>query len=325
MLIRQHLLVPRIAEWSPGSVQWSQACRCWFDPRNASFVSNKEIVQGAMVYRANVLPVMIASPGDVADERRLAGEVINAWNASHSIATSLILNAVSWDQAPADLGGRAQQLINDRLLKDCDLLVGIFWSRLGTPTGEFESGTVEEIRTHREAGKPAMVYFSDRPIPPSRLDAGQYKGVRGFKDWCQTEGIIRTYNTPEEFRTHFSNDLQTQINTNSYLINIKNSPSAALTYPPAVLTTPALETPSISSDAIELLHEAASDRTGRIGISNAINRQSIGTNQKEFGTEDARSFANWNAALEELVAAKLVERVNDQIFAVTDRGYKTAQ
>jgi hypothetical protein len=277
-----------------------------------------------MVYRANVLPVMIASPGDVADERRLAGEVINAWNASHSIATSLILNAVGWEQAPADLGGRAQQLINDRLLKECDLLVGIFWGRLGTRTGEFESGTVEEIQTHHEAGKPAMIYFSDRPIPPSKLDADQYEGVQRFKGWCRTKGIICTYDTLEEFRLHFSNHLQTQINTNSYLINIKkNSPLAA--YPPAVLATPALGMPSISSDAIELLHEAASDRTGLIGISNTINRQSLGTNQKEFGEEDARSLARWKAALEELVEAKLVECRNDQMFAVTDRGYKTAQ
>jgi hypothetical protein len=278
-----------------------------------------------MVYRANVLPVMIASPGDVADERRLAREVISAWNASHSIATSLILNAVGWEQAAADLGGRAQQLINDRLLKECDLLVGIFWGRLGTPTGEFESGTVEEIQTHLEASKPAMIYFSDRPIPPSKLDAGQYEGVRRFKDWCQTKGIICTYDTPEEFRWHFSNHLQTQINTNGYLINIKNSPLADLISPPAVLATPALETPSISSDAIELLHEAASDRNGLIGISNALNRRSLGTNQKEFGAEDARSWARWKAALEELVEAKLVEHAGDQIFAVTDRGYKTAQ
>jgi hypothetical protein len=273
------------------------------------------------VYRANVLPVMIASPGDVAEERGIAREVIAAWNASHSITTSLILSAVVWEQAAADLGGRAQQLINDRLLKKCDLLVGIFWGRLGTRTGEFESGTVEEIQTHLEAGKPAMIYFSDQQIPPSKVDAGQYEGVRRFKDWCQTNGIIRTYNTPEEFRWHFSNDLQNQINTNSYLFNIKNSPSADLTYPPAVLA----ETPSISSDAIELLHEAASDPNGRIGIINALNRQSIVTNQKEFGAEDARSFARWKAALDELVEAGLVERRDDQIFVVTDRGYKTAQ
>ena len=278
-----------------------------------------------MVYRANVLPVMIASPGDVAYERRLAREVIDAWNASHSIATSLILNAVGWEQAAADLGGRAQQLINDRLLKECDLLVGIFWGRLGTPTGEFESGTVEEIQTHLEAGKPAMIYFSDRAVPPSKLGRGQYEGVLRFKDWCQTKGIIWTYNTSEEFRWHFSNHLQTQINTNSYLINIKNSPLADLIYPPAVLATPALETPSISSDAIELLHYAASDPSGLIGISDTLNRRSLGTNQKEFGAEDARSWARWKAALEELVEAKLVERVGDQIYSVTDRGYKTAQ
>jgi len=266
---------------------------------------------------------MIASPGDVAEERGLAREVIAAWNASHSISTNLILNAVGWEDAPADLGGRPQQLINDRLLKECDLLVGIFWTRLGTPTGGFESGTVEEIQTHLAAGKPAMVYFSEKTIAPSKIDKNQHDGVLLFKEWCLTKGIVWTYNSAEDFRWLFSKNLQTQLNSNRHLVNIKNSSLADLIYPPTLRTAP--PPPPISGDAEELLHHAASDRNGMIIISDAITGRSLDTNQKEFGAEDSRSWARWKAALDELAKAKLIERDGDQMFKVTDKGYKSAR
>jgi hypothetical protein len=44
-----------------------------------------------MPFRANVLPIMIASPGDVEDERKLAQVAINDWNSGHSITTNLLL------------------------------------------------------------------------------------------------------------------------------------------------------------------------------------------------------------------------------------------
>ena len=117
-----------------------------------------------MSYQSTVIPVMIASPGDVLEERNVARDIIHEWNYIHSPSTNTVLIPVGWEtHSPPDLGGRPQQLINDRVLKDCDLLVGIFWTRLGTPTGESASGTAEEIEKHIAAGKPAMVYFSAKP------------------------------------------------------------------------------------------------------------------------------------------------------------------
>jgi hypothetical protein len=50
-------------------------------------------------------------------------------------------------------------VINRQVLADCDLLVAIFWTRIGSPTGSALSGTVEEIEKHLKAEKPAMLYF----------------------------------------------------------------------------------------------------------------------------------------------------------------------
>ena len=58
------------------------------------------------------------------------------------------------------MGDRPQAIINKQVLANCDLLVAVFWTRIGSPTGVAVSGTVEEIQEHLNAGKPAMIYFS---------------------------------------------------------------------------------------------------------------------------------------------------------------------
>ncbi|MCL1628273.1 DUF4062 domain-containing protein [Roseibaca sp. V10] len=99
-----------------------------------------------MPYNASVFSVMIASPSDVAKERMLIRETIHEWNDINAKAAKSVFLPVGWETHSApDLGGRPQDIINKNVLKHCDFLIGVFWTRLGTPTGEFESGTVEEI------------------------------------------------------------------------------------------------------------------------------------------------------------------------------------
>lgn len=98
-----------------------------------------------MGFTANVIKVMIASPGDVSHERQIAQEVINEWNAINSQERRLVLLPVAWEthSAPA-MGDRAQEIINQQLVRECDMLVAMFWTRIGTPTGKSPSGSVEE-------------------------------------------------------------------------------------------------------------------------------------------------------------------------------------
>ena len=81
------------------------------------------------------------------------------------------------------MGNRAQALINERVLAYSELMVGIFWSRLGTPTGGCPSGSVEEIQRHMSAGKPAMLYFSEARVPED-VDAEQLAALQQFRHWC---------------------------------------------------------------------------------------------------------------------------------------------
>src|SRR4051812_41832398 len=117
-----------------------------------------------MPYDAKVIKVFIASPGDVSTERQIIRDAINEWNTIHSEDKRVFLTAVGWEThaAPA-MGERPQGIINSQILAGCDLLVAVFWTRLGSPTGKATSGTVEEIEAHVSSGKPAMLYFSSAP------------------------------------------------------------------------------------------------------------------------------------------------------------------
>jgi len=126
---------------------------------------------------------MIASPGDVGKERGLVRNIIHETNDLHAANNQTVLLPVGWETHTApELAGRDQEIINKIIVGKFDLLVGIFWTRLGTPTGEAESGTVEEIKRHVEAGKPAMIYFSAVPVAPESLNPEQYSALSAFKE-----------------------------------------------------------------------------------------------------------------------------------------------
>ena len=50
-----------------------------------------------MGFVARVVEVMIASPGDVAEERHVIREVLNEWNAVHARDRELVALPVGWE------------------------------------------------------------------------------------------------------------------------------------------------------------------------------------------------------------------------------------
>jgi hypothetical protein len=172
-----------------------------------------------VAYQAIVIPVMIASPGDVRAERETARDVIHEWTDVNSASRGVVLLPVGWEtHSSPELAGRAQEIINQRILADCDLLVAIFWSRLGTPTGDAKSGSAEEIQRHHRAGKPVMVYFSAAPIVQATFDPDQYAALKEFKGWCADNGLIETFDDTKDFRVKFRRQLDIALTQTLYLI-----------------------------------------------------------------------------------------------------------
>jgi S-layer protein (TIGR01567 family) len=147
--------------------------------------------------------ILIASPSDVVKEREVIPEIIKDWNDEHSDYYGVELKPLLWEiDATPEMGKPAQDVINEQLVTDCDILVGIFWTRLGTRTGKAESGTVEEIEEALKDGKPVLLYFSSIPIPPTDINVEQLTKLSKFHERCKNEqqGLIASYSSIDEFK-----------------------------------------------------------------------------------------------------------------------------
>ncbi|MBD1812109.1 DUF4062 domain-containing protein [Microcoleus vaginatus DQ-U2] len=177
------------------------------------------IVNLVVEYYPNNMPVdtklyrvLIASPGDVPQEREIIREEIARWNAIHTSDMKMILMPLGWEtDATPDLEERGQAIINRQLVDICDLLIGVFWTRLGTPTPQAESGTVEEIERVHNEGKRCIVYFSDKEVSLSATDLKQYKRLQKYKDELNKKGLTDTYKTIEKFREKVSRHIAASV------------------------------------------------------------------------------------------------------------------
>src|SRR5215216_1326277 len=85
-----------------------------------------------MPFDAAVYQVFLASPSDTGTEREVLRRVIGRWNDLHAADLEVVLLPVGWEtHAVPQLGEPPQALINRQVLERCDILIGVFWTRLG--------------------------------------------------------------------------------------------------------------------------------------------------------------------------------------------------
>lgn len=146
--------------------------------------------------------VVVASPSDVKPERNCLNKVAEELN--RGIANNLALNIkiARWetDAFPGFHIEGPQGLIDQVLrIEECDLLIGIFWKRFGSPTADARSGTEHEIRKAYEAWQryqrpQIMVYFNEKPSYTNNLEEiDQWRQVLQFKHEFPKEGLWWTY------------------------------------------------------------------------------------------------------------------------------------
>ncbi|MFV0330885.1 MAG: hypothetical protein ACK5KL_13890 [Dysgonomonas sp.] len=99
-------------------------------------------------------------------------------------------------------------------------MICLFGTRLGSPTGKSESGTVEEINEHVDAEKPVMVYFKNFIEDVSTLDKIQFEKVSEFKKQIQNGALYHDYKSVSDFSTHIKNHIEKVINDISSSFNI---------------------------------------------------------------------------------------------------------
>jgi hypothetical protein len=266
-----------------------------------------------MGFQANVLKVMIASPGDVAAERVIITEELYRWNNANAVTRELMLQPVKWEtHSSPQMGAHPQTILNDRLLLDADIVVGIFGTRIGTATDEYISGSVEEIKKHVAAGKLAMLYFSHVPIDPNSIDQNQWTALQGFKEECKKGGLYAEYGSHEQLRADFGHHLTIELNKPKYVW---------LTRPNAAVE---LLDPELAEDEKRLLLAIANDRNGQVLSTTDMGGYHVQTNDENFVEDAPRSAATWKRVLKSLSEFGYLNQVNEEIYELTEEGYARA-
>lgn len=150
--------------------------------------------------------VFVASPGDCREERSAIKEICT--NITYDLGSSLgcIIEPVTWEMnTRPGIGLDAQEVINKQISDDYDILMTVFSTRFGSPTGRFNSGTEEEffnaLSRNKLTGSPSfLAYFSDMPIDRVTFDPEQLSRLNNFRKRVREIGVYYfTYDSLASF------------------------------------------------------------------------------------------------------------------------------
>lgn len=195
-----------------------------------------------------------------------------------------------------------------------------FGQEFGSQTTEYASGTVEEIETHIQSEKPAMLYFSSQPVAMDTVDIKQIQELKKFKESCQSRSLYESYDSHTDFKEKFYRHLQLKLNDHTLFKDI--APESIIE--PVESNT---KLPILTKEARILLKEASLDPHGNILHARHMGGTDIQTNRKNLiASNERREIARWESALEELLNKDLiVERGHKgEVFEVTNLGFQFA-
>lgn len=140
--------------------------------------------------------IVIASPADVFNTRRAAFDGLHELNRTFE-TQKISIKALGWEEyATPGAATETQEVINKQLLVEYDILIAIFGTKLGTPTQNYCSGTVEEIEraienTTNVLGQARVqIYFLDKIESASSISIDELKRVADFRNELGQRGIL---------------------------------------------------------------------------------------------------------------------------------------
>lgn len=170
-----------------------------------------------MSYNARVYKVFIASPADVENERNIIRSVIEQWNSINSEREKIVLVPIGFDtNAAPEMGRPAQEYINMDILDSCDVVVGVFWTRVGTPTRRHAGGSIEEVLRNSPNRRITMIYFSQKQIQPDKIDQDQYRQLLEFKNNVKESSFYSEFRSDSELSEKLYQHIQLKVNEGKF-------------------------------------------------------------------------------------------------------------
>lgn len=171
--------------------------------------------------------IFLSSPCDVDDERAIARKVIEDLLYDPLLAEELVIRVVAWDKRSGNTPMLAtmtpQMAISAGMPKpsDCDIVIVIFWSRMGTPLPDeylkedgtpYQSGTEWEFddafRAAKRSGSPEILVY--RREDAVLLNPSDPEFTKKYEQWQRVERFFTAFSNPSTKAIHMGyNSYQT--------------------------------------------------------------------------------------------------------------------
>lgn len=153
--------------------------------------------------------LLISCPSDVSDYVDVLEKEVYRFNNTFGRANNLILRPRHFsNDVYSDFGDQPQSKINQQIVDSSDMVVGVFWTRFGTPTENYGSGTEEELERMLSNNKKVFLYFLNKPIAPDSINYSQLGKVKRFKEKNKNRSIYFTVNDEVSLAKRFTQDLE---------------------------------------------------------------------------------------------------------------------
>lgn len=152
--------------------------------------------------------IFVGAPSDVDEAHDVIRGQIEQWNRDQGPLSGARVEFTNWrtHSHPA-AGGRPQALLSSQVVDHCDVMVGIFNARFGSPTGVADSGTEEEIRRSIRRRKKVMVYFAALATSKRVKVVGESARIEKFKKKLGKRALYHTYTDLKAFEEAFRQHL----------------------------------------------------------------------------------------------------------------------
>ena len=156
-----------------------------------------------------VYDLLISCPSDVSEYVDILEKEVNHFNNFWGRTNNVIIRTRHWSKdSYSEFGSYPQKLLNKQIVDSSDMAIGVFWTRFGSPTENYGSGTEEEIERMISMNKQVFLYFLDKPISPSKIDHTQYEKIKQFMEEHKNKGIYFTIQDERTLAKKFRENLE---------------------------------------------------------------------------------------------------------------------
>lgn len=154
--------------------------------------------------------IVVSCPSDMVGDREKLQNAVAIVNEQNAHFRQMHFDIKHWQKDVLFGVGDPQLIINNSIIKNADMVIALFGSRLGAPTARATSGTIEEIEEMIKAGKQVFVCFSEKDITITASDSEEkLRDILKVREFQKNyKGLYITYRTDEELEEKITNQLR---------------------------------------------------------------------------------------------------------------------